>query len=160
EIHHEARQRKRFGTLQTVLAPHELEHRVDRERRRLVEILVEAEREPRIRRPSDRRRELEIVSKRQAELDTVERALDRDLRHLAAPLPSVTVAGREERAVERHGQVEPGSLHELLAVDVPAENTRRPRGVDARLRRRHPEDTEERVQVELLPTLAAADRTA
>ena len=44
QVDDDARERERLATFETVLAPHELEHRVDRDRRRLVEILVESER--------------------------------------------------------------------------------------------------------------------
>ena len=54
QVDDDARERERLTPLEAVLAAHELEHRVDRERRRLVEVLVEPEREPRLGRPGDR----------------------------------------------------------------------------------------------------------
>ena len=54
QVDDDARERQRLTPLDAVLAAHELEHPVDRERGRLVEILVEAEGQPGVRRPRDR----------------------------------------------------------------------------------------------------------
>src|SRR5262245_60594858 len=104
QVDGEAREGQRLGPLDAVLATHEPEHRVDRDRSRLVEILVEAEREPRRGRPRHRGRELEVVSKRNGELGPLERALDRDLGDLAVSLGPMAVPRGEERAVDRYRQ--------------------------------------------------------
>ena len=73
-------------------------------------------------RPASTRRcrELQVVSNRQRELGPLDRALDRELRHLTVSLAAMAVAGREQRAVDRYRQVEGRARDELLAVDVPA----------------------------------------
>ena len=65
-----ARERERLAALESVLAPHQLQHVVDGERGRLVEILVEAEREPRLGRPRVGLRELGLVVQRRASART------------------------------------------------------------------------------------------
>ena len=69
-----------------------------RERGRLVEVLVEPERQPRLGRPRDRHSEREVVAHRERELRPLDRRLDRELRDLAVPLRGVAVAGREQGA--------------------------------------------------------------
>ena len=54
QVDDDAREGERLASLEPVLATHELEHPVDRDRGRLVEVLVEAERQPGVRRPGDR----------------------------------------------------------------------------------------------------------
>src|SRR5207302_642409 len=51
EVDDGARKRERFSPVETMLATHQLEHVLGRERGRLVEVLVEAEGEPRLGRP-------------------------------------------------------------------------------------------------------------
>jgi hypothetical protein len=145
KVDHNARKREGVPPLEAVLPPHQLEHPVDRLRRRLVEILVEPEREPGAVDPSDRVLELDL-SERERQARACHRRLDRKLAHLAVPLPRVAVAGREQRSIDRHRKVERRPLAELRAVDVPAPAPRRLSRVDARLRRRHPHHAEERPQ--------------
>jgi polyhydroxyalkanoate synthesis regulator phasin len=52
----------------------------------LVEVLVEAERQPSLRRPGDRRRELEVVTERERESCALDRRLDRELSALDGEL--------------------------------------------------------------------------
>ena len=61
EVDDEARERERIGSPHVVLASHELEHRVERNRGRLVEIFVEAEGRPGLGRPGDRGADLELA---------------------------------------------------------------------------------------------------
>ena len=135
EIDDDARQRECLAALEPVLATHELEHAVEGERRRLVEILVEAERQPGLRRPRDRVGEPKIVPHRERELRALDRRLDRELRDLAVTLGGVPVTRREERSVDGDREVERRSGDELLAVDVPAARTRRRQSNECRARR-------------------------
>src|SRR5205085_290017 len=89
-------------------------------------------------------------------LHVLERALDRDAAHLSVALARVAIPRREVRAVDGHRQVEGRAGDELLAVEVAAPAARRDRGVDPRLRRRHPEDAEERAQLDLAARRVAA----
>ena len=91
EVDDKARQRKRVTTLEIVLSPHEVEHCIGRDRSRLVEILVEAERQPGCRGPGDRGRQGQIVTDGQRELGPLDGALDRELRNLTIALTGVTV---------------------------------------------------------------------
>ena len=63
----------------------------------------------------------------------------------------------QERAVDGHRKIQPCSLHERGAIDVSTEDARRDGRVDAALRRGHAQNTEEGVQVELVPSLAPTD---
>src|SRR5262245_39454645 len=104
-----------------MLAHHELQHRIGRDRRRAVEVFVEAERQPGVGRPRCRSLERRLVPDLERQLEPVKGTLDRRLRHLAVSLAGVTVAGGEERSVDRDRQQEPRAGDELLAVDVPPE---------------------------------------
>ena len=90
-----------------------------------VEILVEAEREPRVGGARDRRSEVEVVASVERQLRPLERALDRGARDLAVALRAVAVARGEQRAVDRDREVERRAGDEQLAVDVPAPAARR-----------------------------------
>ena len=73
-----AGERQRVAALEAVLAAHQLQHPVDGERGGLVEVLVEAEREPGLGRPRDRARELERRrGASSVSCDALGRALDR-----------------------------------------------------------------------------------
>src|SRR5262245_7140486 len=76
QVDHGAGQPERLAPLQAVLPAHEVEHAVDRDRSSLVEILVEAERQPCLRRPRDRPRELEVVAHGQREHRALDRCFD------------------------------------------------------------------------------------
>src|SRR5262245_37636910 len=149
-----ARERQRIPALEPELAAHQPEHPVDGLRSRLVEILVEAEGEPRAVDPRDRVLELE-VRERDRQAGALHGRLDRELRHLPVTLACVPVPGREQGSVDWNRQVERRPLDELGAVDVPAPAPRRGRLVHARLRRRHPDHAQERPQVDLTPELVA-----
>src|SRR5439155_8157152 len=120
---------------------------------------IEAERHPGIGRPGDRGAELGAVLDRERELEPVERTLDRGLRNLAVSLTRVTVAGREECAVDRNRQKQGGARHELLAVDVAAPAARRSGRMHSRLGWRHAEDAREGPQLDLAPLRIAAGTT-
>ena len=137
--------RERFAAREPVLALEQVQHPVDGDPRRPAEVLVEAEREPGAVDPRDRPLERQVVAHVERDL-RLDRRLDRRARDLAVALRRVPVAGGEERAVDRDRQEERRAGDELLAVDVPAAAPRRPRRVDARLGRRHPEHAEERRQ--------------
>ena len=66
QIDDDTRERQRLAPLEAVLATDEREHPVYGERRRLVEVLVEAEGQPRVRRPRDR-----VVSGRSSRTESV-----------------------------------------------------------------------------------------
>src|SRR5439155_14135060 len=102
EVDDDARQRECVDTFEIELASHQLEHRIGRCGGRLVEVLVEAEREPGIRCPGDRRVQLRVVFDRERELEPLERTLDCGLRHLAVSLTGVYVPGREDITVDRN----------------------------------------------------------
>ena len=129
------------------LAFHEIEHRRHRLLRREIEVLVEAECEPCVVDPRDRRTQLEIaeIERQRAAL---ERRLDRRPRHLAVALRAMAVAREEERAVDGDRKIEHRAGDELLAIDVAAPCARRPGRVLAGLGRRHPDDAEERRSVD------------
>ncbi len=124
QVGDDTREGKSLAPLETELAAHELEERIDRDRRGLVEILVEAEREPCFRCPGDRRRQRQVVANGDREPCALDGSLDRELRDLAVTLRRVAVAGREECAVDGDGQEERRAGDELLAVDVAAGGSR------------------------------------
>ena len=92
--------------------------------------------------------ELEVVAHVERELG-LRRTLDRGPAHLPVPLKRVAVAGREERAVHRDRKKQRRPGDKLLAVDVPSPGAGRKGRMDARLRRRHAEHSEERAQLDL-----------
>src|SRR5438309_12075221 len=139
-----------------MLATHQLEHVLGRERGRLVEVLVEAEGEPRLGCPGGGSCERRLVAELERQPHPLGRAFDCELRDLAVALARVAVAGREESTVDGDRPVEGRAGDELLAVDVAAGRTGRVRGMAPRPWRRHPEHAEERTQVDL-PAVAAAD---
>src|SRR5207244_75720 len=91
------------------------------------------------------------------EAKPLQRALDRELPELAVALTGMAVTRGEEGAVNGDRQVEDRPRHEQVAVDVAAPDARRLGRVDAGFRRRHPEDTRERPQLDLAPVLVATD---
>ncbi len=125
------------------LTLHQVEHRRHRVLGREIEILVEAERDPRVHDARDRRAQLEIAEL-ERHLCPLERRLDRGARDLAVALRGMTVTRREHRAVERDRQVQRRAGDEQLAVDVAAPLPRRPGRVDAGLRWRHADHAHER----------------
>ena len=118
-----------------MLAAHELEHRVERERDRLVEVLVEAE----VSQPPGVQaigvRELGLVPNGERQLGELERALDRELRDLAVSLARVAVAGRE-RARRRRGSADRAACPRTSSLQsmFPPEGARRGGRMDARPR--------------------------
>src|SRR5262245_26839114 len=104
---------------------------------------VEAEGEPCSLDAGDRPGERRVVAYVECQL-SLDRALDRRAADLAVALRRVAVAGREERTVDGDRQVEGRARDELLAVDVAAARPRWRGLMGARLRGRHPQDTEER----------------
>src|SRR5262245_58059045 len=153
QVDDDAREGKLVSPLEAVLPRHQLDHRVGCRSRSLVEVLVEAEGDPRGRCPGDRGSEPVVVANREGQLGTLHGTLDGELRHLAVTLASVSVPGGEEGAVHGNRQVQLGAGDELLAVDVPAPHPRRLGGVDARFGRRHAEHAEKRPQRDLATEL-------
>ena len=115
-------------------------------RRRLVEVLVEAERQPGPRCPGDRPGQREVVAEGERELRALDGRLDRELGDLTVALSGVAVARRQQRAVDGDRKVERRPGDELLAVDVPSARAWRRGRVDTRLVRRHADDAEKRTQ--------------
>src|SRR5262249_19920661 len=139
----DARERQRPLAVDAELALHQVEHRLGREPGGDVEILVEAEGDPCIRRPRDRHAELEVVADVDRQLHVFERALDRRPGDLAVALGAMAVARRQQRAVDRDRKVERRPRTQQLAVDVAAASTRRAGRMDAGGRGRHADDAEE-----------------
>src|SRR4249919_959809 len=158
QVDDDARERQRLTSAEAMLALHEVEHSLDRDRRSLVEILVEPEREPPLRSPRNRPLQPEVVANRECENRPLHGSLDRELRYLAVALRSVPVSRREVRSVHGDRQVERRPGDEPLAVDVPAAPARRRRGVDTGLVGRHPDDAEERVERHLVSGVGTAGR--
>ena len=90
------------------------------------EVLVESECEPRAVDARTRPLERQVVPHVERQLRPG-RTLDRRTADLAVALQRMPVAGGEERAVDRNGQIESRPGNELLAVDVPTLGTRRDR---------------------------------
>ena len=155
EVDDDARERERISALEPELPVHQRKHPVDRLGRSLVEILVDAEREPGTVDARDRILELE-VGERDRQAGPLHRRLDRQLRNLAVALARVAVPGREQRTIDRNRQIERRSLDELGAVDVPAPAARRRRPVHARLGRRHPDHAQKRTQVDFTAELVTS----
>ena len=124
-----------------MLAGHQREHPVDGELGRVTQVLVEAEREPGAVDPRGRPLEREVAADVERDLRR-DRRLDRRTRDLAVPLTRMTIAGREERAVDRDRNEERRPADELLAVDVAAGGPRRACRVSTWLSWRHPEHPE------------------
>ena len=144
KVEDDARERERVRTIEAILPSHQVEHGLGRELGGDVEVLVEAERHPCVRDPRDGHAQLRAVLQLERELCALERALDRGTRDLAVALRAVSVACRDERAVDRNRQVEGRAGDEQLAVDVASPAPRRAGRVDAGLGRRHPDHAEER----------------
>src|SRR5689334_9912982 len=90
----------------TALALHQVEHALRRVGSGDVEVLVEAERQPSVGDPGDRRAQLQVLAEVDRDLRAFERALDRRARYLAVALRRVAVADREQRTVDRHREIE------------------------------------------------------
>ena len=111
---------ERLASAEPVLAHHELEHPLDRERSRLVEILVEPEGQPGLGRPRDRPLEPQVVADRERELRPLDGASIASCE--TSPSPCAACPSPAERSAPLDGdrQVERRPGDELLAVDVPA----------------------------------------
>src|SRR5205823_14546767 len=102
QVDRDAGERQRDPALDSVLAGHQREHALDGDLERVIEILVEAERHPRVRGQGDRPFELQVLRDGEGQR-RLDRTLDGGAAHLAVTLPRVPVAGGEERAVDGDG---------------------------------------------------------
>src|SRR4051794_25265629 len=124
QVDDHARQRERLPAPDPVLARQQREHPLERLRGGLVEVLVEAERDPGALHASLRVRELRALAQPDRHLAPLDRALHGERRNLAVALQAVRVAQREEGAVDRDRQEQGRAGDEQRAVDVPAPATR------------------------------------
>ena len=112
QVDDDARQRERFAPAQPVLALHEIQHAVDCDSCSLVEVLVEAERQPRVRRPRDGPSKREVLVHGQREPHAIDRRFDRARYDAVQRMTTFLDALRDGRAEPE--EVE-GVLRELVA---------------------------------------------
>src|SRR5215210_4240984 len=122
----------------------------------MVEVGVEAEGDPSLRRQRTRRAQAETGVQHEREFDALEGTLYGRLAYFSVSLGRVSVPDREERTRDRDGEEQGTTGRKLLAVYVPAGDTGRRRGMEPWLFRWHPHDTHKGLEGHGMSVLVAS----
>src|SRR5665213_4312231 len=91
--------------------------------RGVVEVGIEPDRDEMLRRLTSRQLPTQILAHMEFE-STLEGGFDRGAVYLAMSLRRMTIAGREQRPIVPHGEINGAAGHQILAVNIAAELAR------------------------------------